>query len=185
MQAKRFGILLGVLLFVLPLPASADQKISGLIEGQMIRSGGSANPWTQTLVNYNLGKKTGLYLFAQTGASWRQVYVGPTYSPASWMQVGAAYGIERDTNPGRFGSFAWFGKGPVSLLALYEDGGSGPWHKVVANYAIGKAGIGAMHQAFLGVGPRVELRFGKYTAWGAVLKNGAKKNQTFAVNYNF
>jgi hypothetical protein len=69
---------------------------------------------------------------------------------------------------------------------IYEDGGTGPWHKVVANYALTNWGVGVMDQAGLGTGPRIVRGIGKhYQVWGAYLANGGKFTPTFAVSRSF
>ncbi|MBI2064184.1 MAG: hypothetical protein HYT66_00515 [Candidatus Yanofskybacteria bacterium] len=168
---KNF-LLTVVVLVLLASPAFAQSSTSLWVEGQIISSDGEISPWTNSLVSRKFDEKLGMFVLSQNGERWAQAYVGPTYSPSSWLQVGAGLGIEQADNPVRLGSFVWMGRGRYSLLSIYEDGGSGHWYKSELNIkAAGWLGAGAIVQHMLGVGPRVELNIPRtpVMVWGAPL----------------
>lgn len=179
-----------VALVSLASPAFAQEKTSFWVEEQNIVSDGGNSPWINGLVSHKLGEKLGTYVFFQVGEGWAQAYMGPTYSPKSWLQVGAGVGLEQADNPVRLGSFVWMGRGRYSLLAIYEDGGGGHWYKSEFNIkATGWLGAGAIVQHNLGVGPRVELNIPRtpVTIWGAPLYDWStgRFNGTLAARVSF
>ncbi len=153
-------------------PVFAQSSTSFWVEEQNIVSDSGSSPWINGLVSHKLDEKLGIYAWFQIGEGWAQAYVGPTYSPSSWLQVGAGVGLEQADNPERFGTFVWMGRGRCSLLSLYEDGGGDHWYKSEFNVkATGWLGAGAIVQHMLGVGPRVELNIPgtPVMVWGAPL----------------
>lgn len=122
----------------------------------------------------NLSGRVGTFMWAQIvpqEGKYRQIYGGPSYQVADWLQVGVGGGVERAENKGRLGSFAYLT--PIknnSVFMIYEDGGSGPWWLLLHTYRFGlfkQYGIGVMSQAYLGTGPRVEYNWGKLGRWKA------------------
>lgn len=120
---------------------------------------------------------------------YRQGYVGITMKPAPqalpWLQIGAGIGRERDSESSgvRRNLFVSVDAERVSGFATYEDGMSGPWHRVYAVYHLNdKFSVGGMQETNLGGAPRVEYHLKKnLTVWGAIFQDRA----VFAVNFSF
>lgn len=132
------------------------------VENQVAISQGKLNPTIAGLLSHGFSKKIGVYDYFQVDEGYAQCYFGPTFSPASWLQVGWGVGMEEGSSKTRFGGFLYLGEGPYYLLAVKEGGGAGAWHKVEFNTALSPwFGIGFMTQAFRGVGPRIEFNVPK------------------------
>lgn len=120
---------------------------------------------------------------------YRQGYVGITVNPfpkaLSWLQVGAGLGRERDSESSgvRRNLFVSVDAEKVSGFATYEDGMTGPWHRVNVVYHLNdKVSIGAMQETNLGLAPRVEYHIKKnLTVWGAMFRDRV----VLAVNFSF
>jgi len=90
---------------------------------------------------------------------WSEAYVGPTIKLNDFAEVGVGAGIESGCKNLRFGSFLWAAKGKTSVFCVLEEGGSGQWHKVSADYQIGKnIKAGLVEQSGLGLGISSELK---------------------------
>jgi len=114
--------------------------------------GKGATSITSTL-NHDFGSGFGAFAFLQDTRGWSQAYAGPTYSPCSEIQLGVGLGLESDTDEIRKGGFLWAGKGDFSFLGLYEEGGSGPWHKHWLMYNVDKKwSVGLVDRSFYGEG---------------------------------
>lgn len=114
---------------------------------------------TGNMTHGNIENQFGTFAWFFVSEFWAEGYVGLTYAPLSYCQVGLGVGIEQAKYPLRFGGSLWLGNGHWSVLS---DGGSGFWHRVVANYHLSPLiGIGFMSEKFMGVGPRLELNLPK------------------------
>lgn len=185
---KKFSFLVTFALIVLVLVASpCTGQVNGFVEGQTRFNDGSATNQINLSLGGNLSAKNhlGWFVWALVSEGWAESYVGLAYSPADWIAFQAGYGIETADDSGRFGGNVWIGKGANSVFFAYEDGGSGPWHKLVLNHSFGKFGIGVLDQSFLGTGPRVEIKTGKVKVWAAQVWLKGKPTTTAAVSYNF
>lgn len=113
----------------------------------------------------------GLFAFGMAMPGWGEVYGGVTYAPVDWLAVEVGVGLETTPEaPWRVGGDIWVGSGRWSLFALGEVGGSGPWYKLVGGYAATDwLTLGAMSQAYLGHGPRLEVHGEHLTLYGAAL----------------
>lgn len=122
-----------------------------------------------------------------TSADWSEGYAGLAFAPFSYLEVGAAYGIETSDPSGRFGSFAWVGDDQWYLLGFYEQGGSGYWHRAILNfYFTPNVGFGAMDERGLGSGPRLEVKVNKFVCWGSMLqKSGEPSAKLLGIRYTF
>ena len=90
---------------------------------------------------------------------WSEAYVGPTIQINKYAEVGVGAGIESGCKNLRFGSFLWAAKGKASVFCVLEEGGSGQWHKVSADYLVGKnLKAGLVEQSNLGLGISSELK---------------------------
>lgn len=105
---------------------------------------------------------------------WAEVYGGLAYSPFSWAEVSASVGVETVQDaPWRVAGSLYMNPGRFTVLGIGEYGGSGLWYKGVLTYSLPLAddqiAVGAMSQAFLGHGPRVELNLKWASFYGAPL----------------
>ena len=186
---KKFIVILYFLLF--PTISVIAGETNFWLEGQGIHSrDGKDISQVNGGLSGNISGPVGYFVFGQTiSTGYRQIYGGPTLKPFSWLEVGVAGGQETGGTPNRRAAYLWSGNDSVSVIGIFENGGSGPWHKIVVNYRVSNSvGIGIMDQAFLGRGPRMEYSLNKnVTLWGAVLhdKTSNSTNSTFAVNFSF
>lgn len=133
----------------------------------------------------------GYYAFGQsTSTGYQQLYAGPKVNPTDWLEAGIAIGAERISSSDwmkRTAGYVWAGKGNFSLLGVYEDGGTGPWRKMLLNYKVTPdLSIGIQNQSYLGTGVRAEYSFGKnLSVWGTVLKNEIGTTTQVALKIKF
>jgi hypothetical protein len=131
----------------------------------------------------------GYFLFAYLSSDgYREIYGGPTLKPLPWLELGIGMGLENEGNQRRR-SAHFSADGDIgSISGYFEDGASGPSHKVFLNYWLTHSvGIGLMDEES-GRGPRVVYRLGeKANLWGAVLreKSDGTARGIAAVNYQF
>jgi hypothetical protein len=126
---------------------------------------------------------------------YRQAYAGIALKPlpksAPWLQIGAGLGRERDIESSgvRRNIFVSVDSEKVSGFATYENGMTGPWHRVHAVYRVTDTiSVGAMKETGLGFGPRAEYNIKKNLQfWIAILRSPETKETTsvFAVNFSF
>jgi hypothetical protein len=113
---------------------------------------------------------------------WWQAYAGATYSPTQWSQVALGVGTEADGL--RLGGWVWAGQGRYSFLHLFEQGGSGPWHKTMAMVKVNDSlNAGVIDRSFFGHGITAEYQLGggsKLT--GALYEGGVT---TLALSHSF
>ncbi len=103
----------------------------------------------------------GYFAYAFGSKHWAEAYGGVTYSPTPWADFGLGAGLERADDPFRYGGWVWLGQGDVSFCHLFEDGGSGPWHKTTLSLKVDeRLTVGAIDRSFLGRGAFAELAFG-------------------------
>lgn len=161
------------------------------IEAQIVHQDGFGNAsqingGAQGSVNDTFG----YYVFGQTSSQgYRQIYAGPTIKPVPWLQIGAGLGKENVGDHHRHDAFFWAGNEKISVFGTFEDGASGPWHKVMLNYRMTSSfGIGFMDQKYLGRGIQLEYApLRNIVVWGAILRdvNRDATNSTIAVTYRF
>lgn len=145
------------------------------------------NVWLQGPVK----GKVGYFAWALTGKVWSEGYAGLNYTLAKGVEIGVGAGVETDKSPARLGTYLCTIRGKFTGIAIYENGGSGYWDRVTANYTVYqhewfKVGLGTMHQAYQGYGPRYEISIGKrITVWGSVLGQRDNKPATMlALQWN-
>lgn len=120
---------------------------------------------------------------------YRQGYAGLTMKPLPqalpWLQVGVGIGRERDSESSgvRRNLFVSVDAEKVSGFATYENGMTGPWHRVHGVYHVtDKISVGAMQETNLGLAPRAEYHIKKnLTVLGALFRG----RTVFAVNFSF
>ncbi len=128
------------------------------VEERTYFSGGNATPRIDGLLTKPVKGSLGSFVWFQVQQGYSQAYAGATYSPQPWVQLALGGGLEEDKHPARIGSYVWVGKGRVSGLAVFEDGGSGFWYKVETNCQVtAKLGLGTLTEAAKGTGPKLEL----------------------------
>ncbi len=119
---------------------------------------GVASPRIDGLFARPLQNNFGTFVWFQVQQGYSQAYAGLTYAPKPWIQVAIGPGLEEDKHPMRIGSYVWMGKGKVSTLVAFEDGGSGFWWKSESNYQATKNfGLGHLYEHGKGSGPKVEF----------------------------
>ena len=99
--------------------------------------------------------------------TWSEVYAGPTFAPAKWIELGLGVGFEVADDPGRLGGYVWLGHGNLSFTYLFEDGGSGPWHKARVDYRLtDRLTVGLLEKRETGKGFSVGYALDKKTKLG-------------------
>jgi hypothetical protein len=132
---------------------------------------------TETLawVDGPIAGPVGWFVFAyQDSDGYREIYGGPTLRPLPWLELGIGLGRENEGN-GRRRSTHFSADGEIgSFSGYFENGASGPAHKLYLNYWLTKSiGLGLMEDTS-GRGPRVVLPLGeKANLWGALLRDHA------------
>lgn len=122
--------------------------------------------------------------YACASKNWSEAYVGKVFSPAAWLEIAAGLGLEDAKNPVRLGGWVWLGEGRVSFIHLFEDGGSGEWHKSIAAYQISdslKAGL--IDRAFYGRGITAEYKLGNGSKLNGAVYEGGKA--TLSLSHSF
>lgn len=135
------------------------------------------------------GGPVGWFVFVYMASDgYREVYGGPTLRPLPWLELGVGMGRENEGKHRRRSAHFSMDGEIGSFSGYFEDGASGPSHKVYLNYWLtDSVGVGLMDDDS-GRGPRVELRLGeKANLWGALLRDKSDGTATAvaAVNYQF
>lgn len=186
---KRFCSLLLLAIFSSAVVMAADEKDKNIgvwTETRIDRTGSS-------FIGYydkNLTDIVGLYALVNIGSDgYRQAYAGPKWKPLSWLEVGVGIGKENIQSSVRRNFFFDANWEKVNVFGTFENGGSGPWHKVTVTYKLTeKVSAGVMYQTDLGFGPRLEYTVKKdVQLLGAVLHDHATGNTTptIAINISF
>lgn len=150
--------------------------------------------WFTGYWDHNFTDSLGVYaLVEKESDGYHEFYVGPKVKLTEWLEIGIATGREvirnEMPNSGRRNAFVSVDTEKVSAYATYENGGSGPWHKMYVLYkATETTSIGMMNETFIGRGPRLEYNITKNVqVWGALLRDHTTKETTslLAVNFSF
>lgn len=131
----------------------------------------------------------GYFVFAYAGSDrYREIYGGPSIKALPWLELGMGLGRENEGNGRRRNAYFSADGEAGSISGYFENGASGPSHKVYLNYWVGRSfGLGMMDDTS-GRGPRVVLRLGKNAnLWGAILRerSDGSGRAVAAVNYQF
>lgn len=111
------------------------------------------------------GSRIGTYFFASVNPNWGQAYGGLSYQLTPWMRINAGIGLETDSLPVRFNISSFIAMDKLTLLQIYEYGGSGFWYFITLNYAV-KPNLrtGLIFKRYYGFGPNFEWGIGKSSA---------------------
>lgn len=163
-----------IITVVLTVSAASAQNITLKVEGNF--DGGKMIDVLATS-----GRTFG---YACMTKGWSEAYVGKVFAPASWAEIAVGVGLEDAANPVRLGGWVWLGEGHYSLIHLFEDGGSGEWHKTIAAYQISdsvKAGL--IDRAFYGRGITAEYNLGNGSKLNGAMYEGGKA--TVSLSHSF
>lgn len=150
MREKRILLALTVLIAIITMAGTAQAATTLGVEKNLATGGISFDLFGQSEISDQFGW---FGYFLVTDGGYSEAYLGPTWAPISNLEIGLGYGIEAADDPGRFGGYVWTGKGKASLLCLYEDGGSGPWHRINLGYQVTpKLYLGVSDRSFYGKG---------------------------------
>lgn len=193
-MSKLCSTLILMLFCLVPFPSLAAEMDTGI--GVWLEARAASGNKPSEIVGYydhSFTDSLGVYVVAATGSDrYREVYAGPMWKPLSWLQVGIGFG--REIMPGmhnsaRHNMFVSIDRKKFSVYATRENGGSDPWHKVIALYKMTDAtSAGVMNETLLGTGPRVEYSIRKdVVVWGALLRDRDTRETTslLAVNFSF
>lgn len=186
---NKLFLVLAVLAIMISTPAFA--QVTGYIETfHAVKGGeyeGQVNIWLQGPVK----GRVGYFGWALTSKAWSEGYAGLNYTIAKGVEIGVGAGVETNKSPARLGSYLCTIRGKFTGLAIYENGGSGYWDRVTGNYTVFqregfKIGVGGMHEAYKGFGPRYEIGLSKrITVWGSFLsQTGNKPTAMVALQWN-
>lgn len=130
---------------------------------------------TLAWVDGSIAGTVGWFVFAyQDSEGYRELFGGPTIRPVPWLELGLGMGRENEGNRHRRSAHFSMDGEIGSFAGYFENGASGPAHKIYLNYwARPSLGVGLMED-FSGRGPRVVLRLSeKANLWGALLRDRA------------
>jgi hypothetical protein len=181
------------LLLILQLTLCCGSMIHGQswIEERNYVQAGNVTCRIDGLLNGRIKPPFGWFAWGQSDKNYSESYAGMSYQPNVWLQVAVGGGVEENQHPVRVGSYVWFGRRGFSSIAVFEDGGSGFWYKVEANYNPRKRfGVGALSERFHGTGPRFEVVVrtshqdkARGTVWIAPLVNGHSLDTVFGLRW--
>ncbi len=109
----------------------------------------------------------GISAFGLVTAGWAEVYAGPTWAPAKWLELGLSAGFEQmGSKLGlRFGSSVWAEYKSFSFLGITEfnpksftGDDSGVWFDLTPKYQLNSwLTIGMKYRRPVGLGPLLEI----------------------------
>ncbi|MDI6734542.1 MAG: hypothetical protein QMD50_03615 [Patescibacteria group bacterium] len=177
-----FLILALVVIFSCPVLA----QVTGYVENQLTFVGSEVTSNIDLYLSGSIVGKLGWSAWSLSGQYWSEAYVGSTFSPTPWSQLGVFYGVESANPAGRYATSLWFGIDEVSFLYIYEDGGSGSWYRAVGNFnLLNEFGLGFVGQRCLGNGPRVQINAGKFVGWATTLQKNGTSTELVGIRYTF
>ncbi|MDI6820569.1 MAG: hypothetical protein QMD65_00095 [Patescibacteria group bacterium] len=178
------NLFLVLVLVVISCPVFA--QITGYVENQFTFVESQVTPNIDLYLNGSIIGNFGWSAWSLSGQYWSEAYIGPTFSPTIWSRVGVFYGIESANPAGRYATSLWLGIDEGSFLAIYENGGSGPWHRIVVNINFLKElGLGVMDQRYFGNGPRIQFNIGKFVGWATTLQKDEISTELIGIQYTF
>jgi hypothetical protein len=114
-------------------------------------------------VTTSLTEEWGLGVFFLVTRAWAEAYVGPSFSPTTWIQLCLQAGIQQagDGVEPRFALSAWVGGGAFSMFSIVEfdlNGSDGLWYDMTPRWnATDWLDIGIKARRFVGIGPMVDV----------------------------
>jgi hypothetical protein len=127
-----------------------------------------------------LNNKVGAFALSTQNKLWGQTYAGLTYSPIPNIELG--YGAGFEAGGDRTGGWIWAMKDSFSGIYIFENGASGPWHKLVVKITITpKFNLGYTEKSYAGSGVYAEYKLDKTTT----IKYSGFKEPEIALNLRF
>ncbi|NOY50647.1 MAG: hypothetical protein GXO88_08820 [Chlorobi bacterium] len=125
-----------------------------------IESNNGFSPQVNIYSNYmRENSSIGFYFFALANKNWGEAYGGITLQAAKWLKINLGLGLETNPGPYRFNITFFAYHKRMSLLQIYEYGGSGFWYRIRANYNINTHhNIGLLAERYYGIGPVYEYK---------------------------
>lgn len=157
-----------IALFVaLTISAPAIAFAGGSVELVLQPDSSSTHPSGNLFLSKTFDSGLGASAFAQVTEGWAQIYAGPTWAPAQWLELSLSAGFEQTGSKLglRFGSSVWAGYKSFSFLGLAEFNSqsfvgddSGVWFDLTSKYQPNSwLTIGAKYRRFVGLGPMLEI----------------------------
>ncbi len=155
-ETKKF-LFLVALVIVTILPVWAAETTVGVQDN--LETGGLT---LDVFTTKSISTETGLFFYALGCEGYAEAYAGATWSPRPFIQLALGYGVEQANPSNRVGGWLWLGEGKLSFIHLFEDGGSGPWHKTELDYQLTPSvKIGLVDKTTWGNGAVVGFRANK------------------------
>lgn len=170
-------LIIAVSLFVATLAVSAaNAQCAATVTIEATSNGG------KSIDLYACGE--GTFAYACASKNWGELYVGKTYSPAPWIELAAGVVFETGQDTPRFGGSVWAGEDRFSFLHLWEQGGSGPWHKTKVMYQTSdELHIGLIDRAFYGCGITAEYKLGSSSKLSAAWYDSGKGTVSLSTSF--
>jgi len=153
-------------------------KVQGYIESENVVNSGVTTPQVSLLAYGPIHGKIGWEFWGIASRTWSEGYIGPTWTPASWVTL--AIGAGAETGGARFGLSASGKKGRLFYLSANEWGrGSGRWFKDFVTVDVtSRLSAGVWYELGKGTGPTVNVRlFGEFRPY-FTLCGGSKSGAT-------
>lgn len=113
----------------------------------------------------NEGSRLGTYFFALLNPGWGEAYGGLSFQLTPCLSLNAGIGLETNSQIYRLNVGSFLALNKLTLLQIYEYGGSGFWYSITLNYAV-KPNLktGLIFKRYYGFGPNFEWGIGKSSA---------------------
>ena len=162
MLSSILSALLCFLAVLFPGPASSAET-SFWAEPQIVYNKENSLSRIDAGLSGSITESIGYYAFGNVLSNgYRQIYGGPNWKPFSFLEVGVGVGLESIQPAFRRNAYFQITGEKASLFGTFEQGGSGPYHKIVLNYqATEQLGVGLEEEAFFGRGPRFTYAINK------------------------
>jgi len=99
----------------------------------------------------------GFYYFALANKNWGEAYAGVVYKPIDWLLISVGAGLELNDDPYRFNFNLHMFWNRISLIQVYEYGGSGFWYNILLNYELTESSyLGIIAERYYGLGIKYE-----------------------------
>ncbi len=163
-------------------------QLHGDVEFETEIRNGQATPQVKTYITYGGKGKLGAYCWIQNSKAYNQAYCGPTVQLKSWLQVGAAIGVQTGAKRLQAATFVWVGKPIqgkfVSNLFILEKGGL--WYRNVTSVQINKRFTASLvKQRYSGIGPRLDIKLAHGLSAGVEVNFDKNVTSKVALKYSF